>query len=177
MALIPTDRLPKAQTGSILEAQRKAQESVQANPFGNMNLNKLQVEQDPNYANYNQSAQQRPVQQPTQQQRVVQQPRMVQQQPRPVQRKPVQTTSNERPQAHITSNGRMIKTSVNGNTYPYEDKFDHSRDVALEQDAKFLLRLPKQHKEYLERVAKAERTSLNQLIVRAIDSYVGAIRR
>ncbi len=176
MALIPTDRLPKAQTGSILESQKKAQESVQTDPFKSLNLGKIKVEADPNYAQQQnpygsvQQPQARPVQN-----KPVQQPKMVRQpQARPVPSTPVQ---NGRPQAHLTANGRMIKTSVNGNTYPYEDKFDHSRDVMLEQDAKFLLRLPKEHKDYLERLAKAERTSLNQMIVRAINQYVGSNRR
>lgn len=173
MALnVDKNNLPKVGQ-DFRTAQELARSKVQANPFGAVKMDRVEVSPDPTYT------QQAPVQQPVRQEPVrqqpAQQPRMVQQpQTRPVQNR---TTQNERPQAHITANGRVIKTSVNGNTYSYEDKFDHSKDVMLEQDAKFLLRLPKEHKDYLERLAKAERTSLNQLIVRAINSYVGSNRR
>ena len=135
MALnVDKNNLPKVGQ-DFRTAQELARSKVQSNPFGAVKMDRVEVRPDPTYT------QQAPVQQPVRQEPVrqqpSQQPRMVQQpQTRPAQNR---TTQNERPQAHITANGRVIKTSVNGNTYSYEDKFDHSKDVMLEQDAKFLL--------------------------------------
>lgn len=79
-----------------------------------------------------------------------------------------------KPKISITANGRTLKTTKNGNRYVYEDVYDHRQDVKMtkEEEAVFSLRIPKKYKAYLESVARGERISLNQLILRAIREFV-----
>lgn len=162
MALIDTKRLPNAQTGNILNSQRKAQESVKSDPFANLNLNAIDVKENKtNYQNKN----------------VVN---------TNISRVSVKTTQEkERPQlnSHLynerkperkTRNGRTLKTTKNGNTYTYEDVYNHKDEVTLKKEdtVKYLLRLPASFKRKAEQIAKQEGYSFNQLILRAVRQYI-----
>ena len=91
------------------------------------------------------------------------------------------TQAKERPQSTIqrnserkTINGRTLKTTKNGNTYTYEDVYNHKDEVTLKKEdtVKYLLRLPAGFKRQLELIAKQEGYSFNQLILRAVRQYI-----
>ena len=156
MAFIDTKRLPNAQTGNILNSQRKAQDSVKADPFANLNLDAIEVNENKKiYQNRVNSSFEKTLTGTTQ--------------------------AKERPQSTIqrnserkTINGRTLKTTKNGNTYTYEDVYNHKDEVTLKKEdtVKYLLRLPAGFKRQLELIAKQEGYSFNQLILRAVRQYI-----
>ena len=156
MAFIDTKRLPNAQTGNILNSQRKAQESVKADPFANLNLDAIEVNENKKiyHTRVNRSFEKTLT---------------------------GTTQAKERPQSTIqrnserkTINGRTLKTTKNGNTYTYEDVYNHKDEVTLKKEdtVKYLLRLPAGFKRQLELIAKQEGYSFNQLILRAVRQYI-----
>lgn len=156
MAFIDTKRLPNAQTGNILNSQRKAQESVKADPFANLNLDAIEVNENKKiYQNRVNSSFEKTLTGTTQ-----------------VKERPQSTI--QRNSERKTINGRTLKTTKNGNTYTYEDVYNHKDEVTLKKEdtVKYLLRLPAGFKRQLELIAKQEGYSFNQLILRAVRQYI-----
>ncbi len=151
MALINTSKLPKVNDSNraIASEQAKARDKVVANPFGNMSLG-IQ----------NQQSQQEQVQ--TSETSNIRSNEY---------KKVVANSSTTR-----TASGKTLKRTKNGNTYSYEDVFDHRNDVIVEKgkEAHYDLRMPQEFKEKVMAIAKSQRekTSFNQLILRAIREYI-----
>ena len=154
MALVDTKHLPKV---DFAQQQRQAQSQVQANPFGNLGLEKMKVEQDPNYGYAQQVRQQ------------TAQPRTAQSQP--VQRQPQQAPIREQSSGVVGQ--KVVKRTKRGDTYSYADKYDHSKDIKPRKVVPITFRIDADVYEKFKEMARRQRTSVNQLMMRAMEQFRG----
>ena len=171
MALISTTHLPKA---DFIKHQQEAQAQVEENPFGNLNLEKVKFESDPNYG-YNQQAKQ-----PISQNRAS----IVEKNNASVSRSNMNTiqrtqVANNTNVVRKTSNGRTIKRTRNGDPYVYDDVYNHNGDIKFKrsEEEHYDLRMPKGQKAQFMQIAKNQKMSFNQMVLRAIDSYINRFVR
>lgn len=155
------------------EAQEVAKSKVKTNPFGSVKIDRVEVKPDPLY-NEPHNSMQRPTTQPTVRQNSAQQ-RMVQSQGREI---PVNYYQNNQ-EIRKTSSGKTLKRTRNGNPYIYEDKYDHNGDIRFSRkdEEHYDLRMPKGQKAQFMQIAKANGTSFNQMVLRAIELYIKNIMR
>ena len=167
MALnVDKNNLPKVGQ-DFRNAQELARSKVQTSPFGAVKMDRVEVRPDPTYT------QQAPVQQPVRQEPVRQQPA----QPRMVQREDRQipvTHFQDNPGTRKTSTGRTLKRTKNGNPYIYEDKYNHNGDIKFSraEEEHYDLRMPKGQKAQFMQIAKQQKMSFNQMVLRAIEMYI-----
>lgn len=167
MALnVDKNNLPKVGQ-DFRTAQEVARSKVQTNPFGAVKMDRVEVRPDPTYT------QQAPVQQPVRQEPVRQQPA----QPRMVQREDRQipvTHFQDNTGTRKTSTGRTLKRTKNGNPYIYEDKYNHNGDIKFSraEEEHYDLRMPKGQKAQFMQIAKHQKMSFNQMVLRAIEMYI-----
>lgn len=159
MALnVDKNNLPKVGQG-FRDAQEVARSKVQINPFGAVKVDRVEVRPDPTY-----TQQTAPTQEPAQQ------PRMVQRDGRQI---PV-THYQDNQGVRKTSTGRTLKRTKNGNPYIYEDKYNHNGDIKFSraEEEHYDLRMPKGQKAQFMQIAKHQKMSFNQMVLRAIEMYI-----
>lgn len=142
---------------------QKAQQSVgqnQTNPFANLDLKPINSVQQQAQKPAQQSVQTRPVQQQTQ-------PRMVQTQTRNI---PVQHYQ-DKPVTQGVVGQKVTKRTKKGDTYSYADKYDHSKDIKPKDVTAITFRIDSVEYERFKQIAKRERVSVNQLMIRAMSQY------
>ena len=73
-----------------------------------------------------------------------------------------------------TSTGRTLKRTKNGNPYIYEDKYNHNGDIKFSraEEEHYDLRMPKGQKAQFMQIAKQQKMSFNQMVLRAIEMYI-----
>lgn len=169
MALnVDKNNLPKVGQ-DFRNAQEIAKSKVQTNPFGSFKMDRVEVKPDPTYSNQTAPVQQ-PVRQEPVRQQPVQQPRMVQRDERQI---PV-THYQDNQGTRKTSTGRTLKRTKNGNPYIYEDKYNHNGDIKFSraEEEHYDLRMPKGQKAQFMQIAKHQKMSFNQMVLRAIEMYI-----
>lgn len=164
MALnVDKNNLPKVGQ-DFRNAQEVAKSKVQTNPFGSFKMDRVEVRPDPAYSNQSTSVQQSVRQQP------VQQPKTTQR----VERQTSVTHYQDHQEIRKTSTGRTLKRTKNGNPYIYEDKYNHNGDIKFSrtEEEHYDLRMPKGQKAQFMQIAKYQKMSFNQMVLRAIEMYI-----